>query len=45
VRIGNAQLRYYMNIADPDSLSDQDWSMRMRELEFIRKNEANANVL
>ena len=39
----NAQLRYYMHIADPDSLSDDEWAMRVRELEWIRQAEAAAN--
>ena len=39
----NAQLRYYMHIADPDSLTDEEWAMRFRELEWIRKSEAEAN--
>ena len=34
---------YYMNIPDPDSLSDEDWARRIRELEFIRKLEAKSN--
>lgn len=36
----NAQLRYYMHISDPDSLSDEEWAMRLKELEWIRKREA-----
>ncbi|SDK43320.1 hypothetical protein SAMN04487935_3365 [Flavobacterium noncentrifugens] len=28
-----------MHIPDPDSLSDQDWAMRIKELEYIRKLE------
>jgi hypothetical protein len=40
LRICNAQLMYYMHIADPDSLSDEDWAMRIKELEWIRKKEA-----
>ena len=39
----NAQLRYYMHIADPDSLTDQEWAMRVKELEWIREEEAKAN--
>jgi len=39
----DAQLRYYLHIADPDRLSDQDWAMRFKELEWIRKKEADAN--
>lgn len=40
VRIVNAQLRYYMHISDPDSLSDEDWAMRFKEIEWLRKREA-----
>jgi len=29
-----------MHIADPDSLSDEEWAMRVKELEWIRKKEA-----
>lgn len=43
VRMVNAQLRYYMHIADPDGLSDEEWAMRLKELEWIRKEEAKAN--
>lgn len=43
LRIVNAQLRYYMHITDPDSLSDEEWAMRFRELEYIRREEAKAN--
>lgn len=43
VRIGNAQLRYYLHIADPDSLSDEEWCQLMKELEWIRKKEAEHN--
>jgi len=43
VRILSAQLRYYMHIADPDSLSDEEWAMRVKELEYIRSEEARAN--
>jgi len=43
VRIGNAQLRYYMHIADPDSLTDEEWAARLQELKWIREKEAGAN--
>jgi len=33
---------YYMHISDPDSLSDEAWAMRFRELEWIRMREAKA---
>jgi hypothetical protein len=29
-----------MHLPDPDSLSDEDWAMSIRELEYIRKQEA-----
>jgi hypothetical protein len=32
-----------MHIADPDSLSDEEWAMRVKELEWIREKEAEAN--
>jgi hypothetical protein len=32
-----------MHIADPDSLSDLEWAMRVKELKFIREEEAKAN--
>ena len=41
----DAQLRYYMHIADPDSLTDQEWAMRVKELEWIREVEAKANKM
>lgn len=40
IRIANAALRYYMGVSDPDSLSDIEWAMRWKELEFIRQEEA-----
>ena len=43
VRMVNAQLRYYMHVSDPDSLSDEEWAARFRELEWIRQQEAKAN--
>jgi hypothetical protein len=42
-RIANAMLRYYMHIADPDSLSDEEWCARYKELEWIRKEEAEVS--
>jgi hypothetical protein len=35
----NAQLIYYMNIQEPDQLSDEVWAMRLKELEYIRGKE------
>ncbi len=43
IRKVNAQLRYYMHVSDPDSLTDEEWAMMIRDLEWIRKEEANAN--
>ncbi|MBQ9751411.1 MAG: hypothetical protein IJV81_01085 [Paludibacteraceae bacterium] len=39
----NAQLRYYMHISDPDSLTDEEWASALRELEWVRNEEAKAN--
>jgi len=41
LRISNAQLRYYFHIPDPDALTDEEWAARIRELEHVRKLEAN----
>ncbi len=35
---------YYLHIADPDSLTDEEWAMRQRELEWVRKEEEKANA-
>jgi hypothetical protein len=43
LRVANAQLRYYLQIPDPDSLSDEEWAMRLKELEYIRMKEAKGN--
>ena len=40
----NAQLRYYMHISDPDSLTDEEWACALRDLEWIRGEEAKANA-
>ena len=40
VQAGNAKLRYYMHIPDPDSLSDEDWAQRLAELHWIWEKEA-----
>ncbi len=45
MRIANAQLRYYMHILDPDSLTDEEWAMRLAELRWIREKEAEANKI
>ncbi|MDR1975172.1 MAG: hypothetical protein LBQ31_10975 [Bacteroidales bacterium] len=43
LRIINAQLRYYMHVADPDGLTDTEWAIRFKELEYIRKEESKGN--
>ena len=43
IRMVNAQLRYYMHVSDPDSLDDAEWAMLVKELEWIRKEEAKKN--
>lgn len=40
VRLINAQLRYYMNVSEPDLLSDEEWAGLWNELRWIRKQEA-----
>jgi len=30
----------YLNVSDPDSLSDEEWAARVRELEYARIQEA-----
>lgn len=42
-RIADAELRYYLHILNPEDLSDEEWAMRLKELEWIRKKEAEAN--
>lgn len=34
-----------MHIARPEDLTDEEWAMRVRELEWVRKEEAKANRL
>lgn len=36
----NAQLRYYMHVPDPDSLDDTEWAMIVKEMEWVRNEEA-----
>lgn len=36
-----AQLRYYMHV-EPDGLTDEEFAARWRELEYIRKKEAES---
>lgn len=38
--MSNAKLRYYLHLSDPDSLSDEEWAMRLRELDWIWEQEA-----
>ena len=45
IRKLNAQLRYYLHVPDPDSLTDTEWAMRIKELEWIRTEEAKANKM
>jgi hypothetical protein len=33
-----------MHIPDPDSLTDEEWAMRIRELEYVRKEEAKGKT-
>lgn len=40
MRMLDAQLRYHFRL-DPDQLDDATWAARVRELEYIRKEEAN----
>lgn len=42
MRKGNAKLRYYLHISDPDSLSDEEWAKALRDLEWIWEKEAEA---
>ena len=43
IRKADAQLRYYFHIARPEDLCDEEWAMRVKELEWVRKEEAKAN--
>lgn len=38
----NAQLMYYMHIQNPEELSDKEWALRVKELEYIRNKENNS---
>jgi len=35
----NGYLQYYMHIADPDGLSDEDWLQKYKVMSIIRKRE------
>jgi len=39
IRKADVQLRYYLHVEDPESLDDQEWAMRVRDLEWIREDE------
>ncbi|MCQ2250606.1 MAG: hypothetical protein MJZ66_05800 [Bacteroidales bacterium] len=43
VRQVNAQLRYYLHIAQPDSLTDDEWARAFHDLVWIRQQEAKYN--
>ncbi len=43
VRMVNAQLMYYAHIPDPDSLSDEEWALKFKEIEWVRTQEAKHN--
>lgn len=45
IRKADAQLRYYLHIAEPESLDDNEWAMRIRELEWIRNEESRNNAI
>jgi len=34
-----------MSVGDPDELSDDEWARRLKELEYIRQQEAKANQI
>ena len=40
IRKADAQLRYYLRIERPEDLTDEEWAMRIKELEWIRREEA-----
>lgn len=39
IRITNARLRYYLQIKDHNSLGDDEWVIRLKKLERIRRKE------
>lgn len=43
IRMVDAQLRYYMHIPNPEELTDTEWAQRLKELEWVRRQEAKAN--
>ena len=36
----DVQLRYYLHINNPDELTDEEWAIQTKSLEWIRKKEA-----
>lgn len=40
----DAQLRYYFHI-NPDSLEDGQWARMVKDLEWIRREEAKSNKI
>lgn len=40
VEYHNTQLQYYLGIQQPSQLSDEEWALKIRQLEDIRKKEA-----
>ena len=44
IRQVNAELRYYMHIASPDLLSDEEWARAFHDLVWIREQEAKYNA-
>lgn len=42
IRKVNAQLRYYFHL-NPDELTDEEWAMAWKELEWVRSEEAKSN--
>ena len=41
LRIMHAQLRFYMHIANPEDLSDEEFAYHVNNLKYIREKEAN----
>ena len=35
----NTMLQYHLHIAEPDSLTDEEWAEKFKQLEDIRKRE------
>lgn len=36
----DAQLQYYFNIPNPENLTDEEWSLNVAKLEWVRAEEA-----